>query len=122
MALARLETSRLESASAPAPDLSFRRYLEELERDSPADVIHVKGAINPSKFEATAVLQRLEEANRYPLVVFERPLALNGKPSAFPLVTNVFATREGLACVRSKRIRSSDRNTPAARNGALRRW
>src|SRR3990172_1483940 len=103
MALARLETSRLESASAPAPDLSFRRYLGELERDSPADVIHVKGAINPSKIEATAVLQRLEEANRYPLVVFDRPLALNGKPSVFPLVTNVFATRE--RCARALGLR-----------------
>lgn len=103
MALARVEKPRPDTASAAAPEFSFRRYLEDLERDSPADVIHVKQAINPSAFEATAVLQRLEECNRYPLVVFDRPLALNGKPSAFPLVSNVYATRE--RCARALGLR-----------------
>ena len=103
MALARVEKPRPDTASAAAPEFSFRRYLEDLERDSPADVIHVKQAINPSAFEATAVLQRLEECNRYPLVMFDRPLALNGKPSAFPLVSNVYATRE--RCARALGLR-----------------
>ncbi len=106
MALARVEMPRPDAGSIVAPDLSFRGYLEDLERDSPADVIHVKGAINPSKFEATAVLQRLEEANRYPLVVFDRPLALNGKPSAFALVSNVYATRE--RCARALGLRPEE--------------
>jgi len=100
----RLDTSGTESASAATSELSLRRYLEELERDSPADVIHVRSAVNPGAFEATAVLQRLEECNRYPLVVFDKPQAQNGKPSAFPLVSNVFATRE--RCARALGLRA----------------
>ena len=38
--------------------LSLRQYLTDLERDFPSEVIRVKGAIDPGKFEATAVLQR----------------------------------------------------------------
>ena len=103
MALARVETLRTGPLQGAASELSFRRYLDQLERDTPEEVLHVHSAINPSAFEATAVLQRLEERNKYPLVVFDKPLALNGKPSAFPLVTNIYATRE--RCARALGLR-----------------
>ena len=103
MALAPVETLRAEFAQATASELSLRRYLEELERETPEEVLHVRSAVKPSAFEATAVLQRLEERNKYPLVVFDKPLALNGKPSAFPLVSNIYATRE--RCARALGLR-----------------
>src|SRR5919199_3047505 len=34
---------------------------------------------------------------KFPLVIFERPLDLNGEPSPFPIVSNVYATRERCA-------------------------
>ena len=103
MALAPVETLRAEFAQATASELSLRRYLEELQRETPEEVLHVRSAVKPSAFEATAVLQRLEERNKYPLVVFDKPLALNGKPSAFPLVSNIYATRE--RCARALGLR-----------------
>jgi len=103
MTLARVETLRTEFAQATATELSFRRYLEELERETPEEVLHVRSAVNPSAFEVTAVLQRLEERNKYPLVVFDKPLTLSGKPSAFPLVSNIYATRE--RCARALGLR-----------------
>jgi len=78
----------------------------------------VQGAVNPGAFEATAVLQRLEECNRYPLVVFDRPLALNGNASAFPLVSNVFATRERCAISRRRRLSLRARSTARSKSSA----
>ena len=53
--------------------------------------------VDPARFGVTAVLQHLEDRDRYPLVVFDRPLNLLGEVSAFPLVTNVYASRERCA-------------------------
>ncbi len=100
-----ISTEPRADAKRPTGDLAFelRRYLEDLERESPADVVHVIEVVDPARFEVTAVLQRLEELNRFPLVVFDRPLDLNGEVS-FPIVTNVYATRE--RCARALGLRA----------------
>lgn len=77
--------------------LDLRTFLADLERLAPADVVHVTEPVDPARFEVTAVLQKLEDLGKYPLVVFDRPLDLHGAPSAFPLITNVYATRERCA-------------------------
>ncbi len=59
--------------------------------------MHVTKPVDPARFQATAVLQRLEEQDKFPLVVFDRPLNLHGRPSAFPLIMNVYASRERCA-------------------------
>jgi UbiD family decarboxylase len=73
--------------------LDLRGFLRGLECDDPGEVVHVTAPVDPSRFEVTAVLQRLEDVDRYPTVVFDRPLALNGEPAGMPIVTNVFASR-----------------------------
>ncbi len=87
--------------------LDLRRYLDVLEETSPADVVHVTEVVNPGKFEVTAVLQKLEEQGKYPLVVFERALAVNGDISEFPIVTNVYASRERCALAMGMRLDQS---------------
>ncbi|HKA11127.1 MAG TPA: UbiD family decarboxylase, partial [Candidatus Dormibacteraeota bacterium] len=74
-----------------------RAYLDRLETAYPSWIVHVREPVDPASFGVTAVLQKLEDRNRYPLVVFDRPLDLNGEVSSFPLATNVFATRERCA-------------------------
>ena len=74
-----------------------RSFLDGLEATYPAWMIRIGEPVDPARYGITAVLQKLEKHNRYPLVVFDRPLDLNGGISAFPLVTNVFATRERCA-------------------------
>jgi 2,5-furandicarboxylate decarboxylase 1 len=85
------------AATAAGGALDLRRYLDLLEETSPGDVVHVTEVVDPAKFEVTAVLQKLEELGKYPLVVFERPLDLNGEICPFPIITNVYATRERCA-------------------------
>ena len=76
---------------------SLRAYLAQLEEEYPEWVVHVTKPVDPARFQVTAVLQQLEHRGRFPLVVFDRPLNLHGEPSAFPLATNIYATRERCA-------------------------
>lgn len=94
-----LVTDRPTAASTGAEGgaLNFRDYLADLERCSPGDMLQSRAQVDPSRFGVTAALQRLEQLGRFPLVLFERPLDLNGDVSRFPLATNIYATRERCA-------------------------
>jgi UbiD family decarboxylase len=82
---------------AAAARLDLREYLDMLEETSPGDVVHVTEPVDPARYGVTAVLQKLEDVGKYPLVVFDRPLDLNGDACPFPIVSNVYATRERCA-------------------------
>ena len=80
------------------PELaSLQGYLAQLEADHPEWVVHVTEPVDPARFEVTAVLQQLEYRNQYPLVIFDRPLNLLGEVSEFPIVTNLYASRQRCA-------------------------
>ena len=74
--------------------LTMSGFLDALKKQHPEDLLVIEDVVNPAEFEATAVLQHLENAKKYPVVVFTRPLNLKGEVSQFPLVTNASATRE----------------------------
>lgn len=69
----------------------LRAFLKQLERQGPDEWVRIKKEVSP-KYEATAILFKLEEQARYPAVYFER---LDG--FSIPAVTNVHATRKRLA-------------------------
>ncbi len=75
----------------------LRRFIDTLEREHPEQVVHVTEPVDPAAFEVTAVLRHLELRRKFPLVVFDRPLDLTGAASAFPIATNIYATRERCA-------------------------
>lgn len=75
----------------------LREFVEMLEERYPGQVLHVDREVNPANFDVTAVLQHLEDRGLYPLVRFSRCLNLKGEVSPFPLVTNVYASRERCA-------------------------
>ena len=85
-----------DTPSRAAP-LDIRHCLLALERDAPAEIVHVTQPVDPARFEVTAVLQRLEDLGRYPTVVFDQPLGLDGEPAEMALVSNLYATRERCA-------------------------
>lgn len=68
-------------------------YLDTLEQVLPHDFLHVEKTVSPAAFEVTALLQHLEDERKFPTLFFEKPLTVKGEPSAFPLLSNVFATR-----------------------------
>ncbi len=75
----------------------LRSFIEMLECEHPEQVVHVTEPVDPAAFEVTAVLRHLELRRKFPLVVFDRPLDLTGASSAFPIATNIYATRERCA-------------------------
>ena len=91
------QQAAVKTRQAVPGETSLRPFLAELESAHPESVVHVTEAVNPTRFEVTAVLQRLEEKRHYPLVIFDRPLDLHGNPSRFPIATNIYATRERCA-------------------------
>jgi len=90
--------------------LDLRDFIAAVERDQPDRVVHIHEPVDPSKFEVTAILQHLENAGRYPMAIFHRPLNLFGEISAFPLITNIYAERE--RCAQALGMAPSDAKLP----------
>jgi len=88
------ELKRAAAGEAP-PGLAD--YLSDLERTHPQWVVHVTEPVDPARYGVTAVLQKFEDLGLFPLVVFDKPLDLDGNVSPFPLATNIYATRERCA-------------------------
>ncbi|HEY3168442.1 MAG TPA: hypothetical protein VGK57_14505, partial [Candidatus Binatia bacterium] len=69
----------------------LRSYLDELLEKRPKDVVVVDKEVDPC-YEASAIVERFERENKFPLVFFK-----NIKGSKIPLVMNLGATYERLA-------------------------
>lgn len=75
---------------------SLNTYLDKI-RHRPHDCRVVSRQVDPGNFEVTAILEHLDRRNEFPTVIFEHPLNMHGEPSPFPIVTNLWATRERCA-------------------------
>lgn len=75
-------------------DLRF--FLEKMQEGMPEDFITITKEIDP-KFEITAIQQKLEDENKWPLLLFKNVKNLYGEPSGFQVATNLFATRQKCA-------------------------
>jgi len=71
----------------------FQRLNDRLAQD----LVCVEQAVSPAQFEVTALLQHLENKKSFPVLLFEKPLNLKGETSKFPLLSNLFATRQRCA-------------------------
>ncbi len=88
----------------------LRVFLDDLQERLPYDFVRIERSVSPKQFEVTALLQHLENQKKFPVLFFEKPLDLNGKPSAFPLLSNVFATRQ--RCALSLGMKANEGDLP----------
>jgi 2,5-furandicarboxylate decarboxylase 1 len=95
MAIVTPERERVELATDRPKSLAS--FLDQLRREQPAEVASVSRPIKPHSFEVTALLEHLAQRNDHSVLVCQQPEDMLGQPSAFPLVTNVFATRQRCA-------------------------
>ncbi|MFQ5850922.1 MAG: UbiD family decarboxylase domain-containing protein [Candidatus Binatia bacterium] len=72
----------------------LRTYLAQLEEEGGEDIINVTREVDPRGFDVSAVLQHLEDRGDRRIVRFGKTLDLDGKPTSFSLVYNLFITRE----------------------------
>jgi 2,5-furandicarboxylate decarboxylase 1 len=80
-----------------APERSLRQFLAEVEKKYPNDIIHVTKPVEPSQYEVTAILKHLENAAKFPIVMWDKPKNVRGEAGKTRLVSNVFASRERCA-------------------------
>lgn len=71
---------------------SLRSFLDEAARSHPELVVRVERQIDP-KFEVSAILVKLDQAHKFPITLFQNLRNISGKPSPFPLLSNLFASR-----------------------------
>src|SRR3989304_7312096 len=69
----------------------LRSFIEKVRQESPEEVLTISKEVDP-RFEITALVVKLEQERRFPILVFEKV-----KGSQFPVVTNVHASRRRLA-------------------------
>src|SRR3990172_10139041 len=81
----------------------LRSFIEKVRQESREEVLTISKEVDP-RFEITALVVKLEQERRFPVLVFE-----NVKGTKFPVVTNVHASRKRLASA----IGSDPRNAVA---------
>lgn len=57
----------------------------------------VSKQVNPADFDVTALLQNLEDDDRYPALLFESPTGIEGRSTNLRLISNLFADRRRIA-------------------------
>lgn len=67
---------------------SLRTFLEDCRKEIPNEIVHIKKEVDPAHYDVTAIIKHLDEMKKFPILVFERPLNLHGKPSDLRLVMN----------------------------------
>ena len=72
----------------------LQAFLQRLEKDFPHYLLKIEKEVDPLSFEISAVIKKLADLNKLPVVLFNRTKDLGGKSTAFPLAYNLFATRE----------------------------
>ncbi len=72
----------------------LQSYLGTVEKDFPQHLVRIKKEIDPLSFEVSAIIQHLANEKKHPIVLFENTKAVNRSGSHFPLVDNLFSTRE----------------------------
>ena len=76
--------------------LDLTTFLESARRSGPERYLEINEA-HDIKLEACALIARLEQQQRAPLVLFTELNTLAGGRSPFPLLINTFASREACA-------------------------
>jgi 2,5-furandicarboxylate decarboxylase 1 len=72
---------------------SLRSFLDDVREFAPAYLLDVEQELDP-RFEISALLVKLDRAHKFPIVMCRKAKDIEGKPSRFPLLSNLFASRQ----------------------------
>jgi len=76
---------------------SLQSFLAELREQAPEELLDIEKRVDPDTFDVTAILEHLTARKRFPTVLFHRSKNQLHEDGAFPIVSNVFGTRERIA-------------------------
>jgi 2,5-furandicarboxylate decarboxylase 1 len=66
----------------------LRTFIEDCQRELPGEVIHIKKEVNPANYDVTAIIKHLGAQKKFPIIIFDNPLNLNGKVGPIKLTMN----------------------------------
>ena len=75
----------------------LRSWLKDLKSRIPGEPLTVSREVQPSQFEVSAILHKLEERGKLEAVLFEKVTSVKGEPTNFQLLSHAFTTHEKLA-------------------------
>jgi 3-polyprenyl-4-hydroxybenzoate decarboxylase len=67
---------------------SLRSFIEDCQRDLPGEVIHINKEVNPANYDVTAIIKHLGAQKKFPIIIFDNPLNLNGRVGPIKLTMN----------------------------------
>ena len=67
---------------------SLRTFIEDCQRELPGEVIHITKEVNPANYDVTAIIKHLGAEKKFPIIIFDNPLNLNGKVGPIKLAMN----------------------------------
>jgi 2,5-furandicarboxylate decarboxylase 1 len=91
-----LSGSKTVSSIGGGGATSLAAFLDQI-RGDPRELRTVSRTVNPLNFDVTSILQHLENRREFPAVEFTKPLNAHGEPSKFPILANMWASRERCA-------------------------
>lgn len=72
----------------------LQSFLSRIEREFPQHLLKIEKEVDPLLFEVSAIIKHLINQNTHPIVLFKHTKNVNRNKSDFPVVDNVFSTRE----------------------------
>lgn len=69
-------------------------FLQMIEKDFPHYFLKIEREVDPLAFEISAIIKKLIDEKKNPIILFNRTKNIHGKSSKYPKVYNLFATRE----------------------------
>jgi 2,5-furandicarboxylate decarboxylase 1 len=66
----------------------LRTFIADCQRELPGEVIHIKKEVNPANYDVTAIIKHLGAQKKFPIIIFDNPLNLNGKVGPIKLTMN----------------------------------
>src|SRR5205085_947473 len=72
-------------------------FISRISAEFPDQVVTIRRPVRASEYEVTAILQHLDDRGQYPMALFEQPINMLGQACDFPIVSNVYGTRERCA-------------------------
>jgi 2,5-furandicarboxylate decarboxylase 1 len=75
----------------------LRSWLKDLKNRIPGEPLTVSREVQPTRFEVSAILHKLEERGKLEAVLFKKVASVKGAPTKFQLLSHAFTTHSKLA-------------------------
>lgn len=67
---------------------NLRTFIKDVQDKLPGEFIRIKKEVNPGDYEVTAIIKKLDEMKKFPVILFENVLNLHGEKSEVRVLMN----------------------------------